>query len=151
MYSVTETEANLCNTSRQLCESESRLWRANIFLHLQSISKLYFFTCSASVYFVRIRHGQELAQDIRLLYSRISFNFLLSALLCRVMGSALSWLSPSSTGAVAKLYTVSTPVRLKVKNVDKLGAEDEVSLSSFLQTRCPSLFSPYTPAWWLNR
>lgn len=78
-------------------------------------------------------------------------HFLLSALLCRVMGSALSWLSPSSTGAVAKLYTVSTPVRLKVKNVDKLGAEDEVYLSSFLQTRCPSLFSPYTPAWWLNR
>lgn len=89
------------------------------------------------------RHSATLFADF--------LHFLLSALLCRVMGSALSWLSPSSTGAVAKLYTVSTPVRLKVKNVDKLGAEDEVSLSSFLQTRCPSLFSPYTPAWWLNR
>lgn len=107
----------------------------------------------ASVYssFVRIRHGQELGSRHSVTLFADSLHFLLSALLCRVMGSALSWLSSSSTDTVAKLYTVSTPVRLKVKNVDKLGAEDEVSLSSFLQTRCPTLFSPYTPAWWLNR
>jgi len=47
-----------------------------------------------------------------------------------------------------ELYIGSSTAEIFVKS-EVTGAE-KISLSSFLKSRCPSLFKPYSSAWWLN-
>ncbi|KAH8117410.1 AB-hydrolase YheT [Phellopilus nigrolimitatus] len=63
------------------------------------------------------------------------------------MGQSFSWLSPSP---IPSLHTVETSLRLNVKTADRLERSESLSLHQFLQSRCPSLFAPFFPAWWLN-
>ena len=60
-------------------------------------------------------------------------------------------LSRSGAGHVPKLYYGSTPAAVTMKTAENRNKVEMVPLSELLQLRCPSLFEPYWPAWWLNR
>ena len=63
------------------------------------------------------------------------------------MGQSFSWLSHSG---VPKLFTVPSEVRLAVRTVDSVKRIESLSFAEFLKSRCPSLFAPFTPPWWLG-
>ncbi|KAL5490359.1 hypothetical protein ACEPAI_5192 [Sanghuangporus weigelae] len=63
------------------------------------------------------------------------------------MGQSFSWLSHSG---VPKLFTVPDGVHLTVRTVDSLKRVELLSLSDYLKSRCPSLFAPFSPPWWLG-
>ena len=65
-----------------------------------------------------------------------------------MMGALFSFLSASYY--VPKLY-FGTPETVFVRPAASTKAIEKVTLRDFVQSRCPSLFQEFRPAWWLNR
>ena len=68
-----------------------------------------------------------------------------------VMGAVLSFATKAYSPEFPTVHFDSTPALLPVK---KSGDKDEielVSIKSLLETRCPNLFTPFKPLWWLSK
>jgi len=82
---------------------------------------------------------------------------------CRVMDAPISLLSLAVMGAVLSFATKSyssdfptvhfdpTPALLPVKKGKDQDEIEHVSIKTLLETRCPTLFTPFKPLWWLSK
>jgi hypothetical protein len=58
-------------------------------------------------------------------------------------------LEPGPT--VPKVYFGTSPAPIRLHNSKDPAKTDETTLSAFVESKVPSLFSPFLPAWWLPR
>jgi len=50
-----------------------------------------------------------------------------------------------------EVHFADKPAELKVRKGGDGDKVEQVSIRELLSARCPSLFTPFTPLWWLNR
>lgn len=62
-----------------------------------------------------------------------------------------AFLSLRGSSHVPRTHFSPSPVHIKVRKSTSSKEVEKISLRDFVETRCPSLSSPFVPAWWLNR
>jgi hypothetical protein len=65
------------------------------------------------------------------------------------MGAMLSFTTKARSLDLPIVHFDSNPALLLVKKAEADDEVERVCIKTLLETRCPSLFTPFKPLWWL--